>query len=260
MKIGLCTPTRNLEKVKEIGYDYIEVAGVEIAAMTEEAFEAFARRRDALDFPVMGLNAYCNDQTPMVGEGFSEEKVRAYAEKVCRRGARLGIRNIGVGSPGARILPEGYDQERAKAQCRKFLEITADEAGKYGICVLFETLHDRCCNFMNHTKETVQFVQSVRRENVQMVLDFYHMRVMGEDITDLKDIMPVVRHLHCCHIPAGTINMAYLVPEDEEMLRQIREAVVACGYDGTISVEPFDTPDFEQAAATTFQIMKKIFQ
>ena len=40
MKIGLCTPTRNIEKVKAMGYDYIEVAGNEIAAMSDEEFDA----------------------------------------------------------------------------------------------------------------------------------------------------------------------------------------------------------------------------
>ena len=45
MKIGLCTPTKNIEKVKEIGYDYIEVAGNEIAAMTEEEFNAFVAKK-----------------------------------------------------------------------------------------------------------------------------------------------------------------------------------------------------------------------
>ena len=259
MKIGLCTPTKNIEKVKEIGYDYIEVAGNEIAAMTEEEFNAFVAKKETLGYPVAGFNAYCNDKTPIVGDGFSEEKAKAYAEKMCARGAKLGIKNIGVGAPGARKLPAGYDMDKAYAQCEKFLEITATEAAKYGINVLFEALHDKCCDFANHTADGIKMVKKINMDNLKIVLDFYHMEAMGEDITDLKDIMPYVRHLHCNHTPEGTLDREYIVPEDEEMLMKIKKAVSECGYDGTISIEPNDTPDFDKVAPVAYVVMKKVF-
>lgn len=259
MKIGLCTPTKNIEKVKEIGYDYIEVAGNEIAAMTDEEFEAFAKKRDALNYPVAGFNAYCNEKTPIVGDNFTEEKARVYAEKMCKRGARLGIKNIGVGAPMARKLPAGYDMDKAYNQCKRFLEITADEAAKYGINVLFEALHDKCCDFANHTADGIKLVKDINKDNLRIVLDFYHMEVMGEDITDIKDVMPYVRHLHYNHTPEGSLDREYIIPEDEENLIKIKKAVEECGYDGTFSIEPNDTPDFDKVAPVTYSVMKKVF-
>ncbi|MBR5467896.1 MAG: hypothetical protein IKU80_01560, partial [Firmicutes bacterium] len=116
MKIGLCTPTRNIEKVKDMGYDYIEVAGNEIAAMSDEEFDAFVAKKEELDFPVAGFNSYCNQNTPIVGDNFSEDAARAYAQKMTARGAKLGIKNIGVGAPMARKLQEGYDMDKAFEQ------------------------------------------------------------------------------------------------------------------------------------------------
>ena len=42
MLIGLCTKLDNIEKVKEIGYDYIELSGNEIMSLSDEQFYDFA--------------------------------------------------------------------------------------------------------------------------------------------------------------------------------------------------------------------------
>lgn len=260
MKIGLCTPTKNIEKVKLLGYDYIEVAGNEIASMTDSEFEKFAVKKDELNFTVLGYNAYCNEKTPIVGDNFDEELVRVYAEKMCFRGNRLGIKNIGVGAPMARKLPKGYDMDKAFSQCKKFIEITANEAKKYNINVLFEALHNKCCDFANNTEDSLRIVKEINLENVKMVLDFYHMEIMGEDIFDIKKYMPYVNHLHYNHTPKGTTDREYIIPEDEEVLIKIRDAVLDYGYNGTFSIEPNDTPNFDEAARISIGVMKKVFK
>ena len=259
MKIGLCTLTRNIEKVKDMGYDYIEVAGNEIAAMSDEEFDAFVAKKEELDFPVAGFNAYCNQNTPIVGDNFSEDVARAYAQKMAARGAKLGIKNIGVGAPMARKLPEGYDMDKAFEQDKKFLTITAEEAAKYGINVLFEALHNKCCDFANNTSDGVKMVKELNIDNLKIVLDFYHMEVMGEDITDLDEVMPYVKHLHCNHTPEGTVDREYLTEADEELITSYKNAIAKYGYDGTFSVEPNDTPDFDVLAPKTLAVMRKVF-
>ena len=149
--------------------------------------------------------------------------------------------------------------DKAYAQCEKFLEITAAEAAKYGINVLFEALHDKYCDFANHTADGIKMVKKLNMDNLKIVLDFYHMEVMGEDITDIKDIMPYVKHLHCNHTPKGKLDREYIVPEDEQMLMKIKKAVSECGYDGTISIEPDDTPEFDKVAPVSYAVMKKVF-
>ena len=67
MKIGLCTPTKNIEKVKEIGYDYIEVAGNEIAAMTDEVFNAFVSQKE--------YTLSLHDALPEIGRASCRERV-----------------------------------------------------------------------------------------------------------------------------------------------------------------------------------------
>ena len=102
-------------------------------------------------------------------------------------------------------------------------------------------------------------VKKLNMDNLKIVLDFYHMEVMGEDITDIKDIMPYVKHLHCNHTPKGKLDREYIVHEDEQMLMKIKKAVSECGYDGTISIEPDDTPEFDKVAPVSYAVMKRVF-
>ena len=45
---------------------------------------------------------------------------------------------IGIGVPLARRLPSEYDRSLADAQCRRFLEVTAETAQKYGIRINYD--------------------------------------------------------------------------------------------------------------------------
>lgn len=260
MQIGLCTKLDNIEKVKEIGYDYIELSGNEIMSLSDRMFLEFAKRKNNLDFPVQGFNAFCDAKTPIVGEGFSEKKVKEYAAKICERGASLGIRFLDVGAPMARILPENYSRDRADTQCKKFLEVTAKEAEQYGIEVLFEALHNQCCNYVNYTVEALEIVKAINIENLKINLDFYHMQIMNETLDNLSEFMPYVRHLHYNHISPGNLDREFIIPEDKPILYQIKDAVTACGYDGTFSVEPDPVLDFEKRAIISYNVMKEVFQ
>ena len=259
MQIGLCTPSKNIEKVKQIGYDYIELSGNEIMAMPEREFEALALRRAKLNYPVMGFNAYCNEKTPIVGDGFQAERARSYAAAICERGARLGIRFLDVGAPAARRLPIGYDKAKADLQCKKFLEVTAKEAEKYHIDVLFEALHNKCCNYVNYTVESLRLVREMDIENLKINLDFYHMEIMKESLENLSDVMPYVRHLHYNHISAGKLDREFIIPEDIPVLMKIKNILDDCGYDGTFSVEPDDTPAFDEVAPVSYKVMRTVF-
>ena len=260
MQIGLCTAAKNIAEVQKIGYDYIELSGNEIMAMNEEAFEALVSERARLGFPVKGFNAYCNEKTPMVGDQFREETARQYAAEICRRGAALGIEFLDIGAPFARRLPEGYDRNKADEQCMRFLEVTAQEAQKYNIKVLFEALHNQCCNYVHYTSEALAIVEKLAIDNLMINLDFYHMEIMQEAFEDAIPAMNSVGHLHYNHTPAGKLNREYIIEEDRPALLHIRDVIRAGGYDGTFSVEPDATDAFAELAPVSLKIMREVFQ
>lgn len=248
-----------MEKVQEIGYDYIELSGQEIMAMSDSEFQALVKHKNALDYTVMGFNAYCDERTPIVGDRYCAEKTKDYAEKICSRGASLGIRFLDIGAPAARKLPTGYDKKKADAQCEAFLTITAQVAKLYGIEVLFEAMHAQCCDYANYTMDALHMIKKLSIENLKINLDFYHMTIMKESFETLAVVMPYVRHLHYNHITTGSLAREFICPADKPILEQLKKIIVSCGYDGTFSIEPDDTPAFERLAPVSYQVMREVF-
>ena len=256
MRIGCCTTMENYEDLCKIVYDYIELSAYDVFNMTNEDFDTTLSKIKEYGIPCLGFNAYCRSNLPMVGPGFDENRVKYYAEKVCDRGASLGIDFIGIGSPLARIVPEGWDINKADMQMERFLRITAEVARQYGHTILFEALNSNICNYITSTKEALEIVEKLNIPNLKMVLDFYHMGIMGESIDDIGYVMHKVKHLHISHIGTGSTR-GYLNEDDLQYVCRVIDTVRFHGYDNTISIETNDTSAFYDKAKLNYEVMSK---
>ncbi len=255
MKYGLCTGMVNYEQLCKIGYDYIELPGTEVLEATDLALQRLKRKIQDSGVPCIGFNSYCNASLPIVGDGYRRDATAAYAEAICEKAAFLGARALGIGSPLARKLPCGYDLKRADAQAEEFLRITAGIAKPYGITLLFESLCTKMCDYMVHTQEALALVKRLQDvENIAMVLDFYQMSMMNEDITDIKYVMPYVRHLHINGFDDSG-NRTYLFEDQLEYFSLAILSAKRCGYDSTISIEA-STANFQEDARRSLNILK----
>ena len=108
--------------VKEIGYNYVELPGKVIAAMSDKEFSAFA---DKLPLPALGMNAFCPPTVVIAGPGYDIQFARQYVSGLAQRAATLGVKMVGIGSPMSRILPDGFDTALAHTQIKEFLLETA---------------------------------------------------------------------------------------------------------------------------------------
>lgn len=256
MKYGLCTDLANYEQLCRIGFDYIELAGIEVMAASDLVIQEL--RRKILDFgvPCIGFNSYCNASLPIVGANYNRDATAIYAELMCKRAALLGAKFLGIGSPLARKLPNGYDLKRADMQAEEFLRTTAEIAKPYGITILFESLCTKMCDYMVHTSEALALVKRLQKdvENIAMVLDFYQMSMMDEDLTDIKYVMPYVRHLHINGFDAIG-NRTYLFEDQQEYFSLAISSAKKCGYNATISVEA-TTKNFQEDAIRSLRILK----
>ena len=238
MRIGNCI--RNVEEisgVKAAGFDFYEFSGKEIAAMDETAFSALVRESETVGLPCIGFNSYCGGRPAIVGEDVSLKETEDYARLLCRRGHRLGIRSIGIGAPAARRLPQDYPVEKADRQCRSFLQITAEECRRWGILLLFEAVHEKACSYAVRTADAVRVVEQAGVPDLGIVLDFYHMHVMGESFSDAEGAFPYLRHVHVSTCEENLWRGYPLWPDREEY-RRIFARLKRHGYrQGTVSVE-----------------------
>lgn len=246
MKFGCCIQKiQDLSLVKEAGYDFFEFSGTVVASMEERDFLHFAELAQEIGLPCIGFNSYCNGTPVIVGDRFSPQNISAYAQKVCKRGALLGAAAIHIGSPAARRLPPSYPHELAVQQCLQFLQITADIAKEYGLQVRFEALNDHCSDFVNSIEEAVQLVQGSSLEQVGLVLDFFHIQVMGEPFSQVEVALP-----YLCHVHISTCGphweRGYPQEQDRDTYTQIFSWLKRHGYTQTVSIEA-DTFTYEDA-------------
>ncbi|MGE4283388.1 MAG: sugar phosphate isomerase/epimerase family protein [Clostridia bacterium] len=255
MKYGCCTSVENYYLIRKIGYDFIELSGREITAMSDEQFKRIADKASAGELRCNGFNDYCSSDVAIVGPSYNAKQAEQYAKLICERGYRLNISTIGIGAPMSRRLPEGFSKAEADRQVIEFLNITADIAKQYGITILFESLNDKVSNYVTFISEAVEIVKQVNKDNLKIVADFYHMWMMNEDVINIAYAFPYIYHLHIAQDRDG--NRGYLC---EDFYHKYKEAIAAVskqGYNKTISVEAF-WGDFEQGATQSFQILKRI--
>ncbi len=257
MKFGCCASARLYDKVAEAGYDYIEIPGGELLKLSDEEYEAIKEKILSGPIPCIAVNAYAKTEPKMVGDGFDRAKIRDYAELIMFRASALGVKTVGIGAPGIRKLPEGYDKAKANEQAKEFLTITANAAEKYGITILFEQVHKYMCDFGTDIDEVYNIVEELDIPNLKMVIDFYHFKPTGERIDCVKKYIGRTVHLHTSGYGEG-YSRPQLTDKDYDELKYIFKTVKSLGYDGTFSNES-DNSRFETEGRAALDVIKRAY-
>lgn len=237
MRFGLCINTiRAVETVKKLGFDAYEFSGAALAAMPEEEFSALRSVTERLSFPCLGLNALSSGDPAFVGPDYSLDRARQYIRALLPRAAALGAKNIGVGAPKARSFPEGFPRERALAQLKGFLEMSAGEAAGFGMSVLIEQLRPELCNTINTVGEALALGEELGWSDLHLVFDFYHVHASGEPA--IEKFIEAKEHIAHVHLSTDEAGLSRGYPLDNTEYGPLLRAIKEAGYDGTVSIEP----------------------
>ncbi len=258
MKFGCCAPIGLYDKVVQAGYDYMDVNGAALYALSDGEYEEMVKKVTDGPIPCLALSGYAKDEPKMAGDGFDPDEVRKYAKKVLLRAAGLGVKLIGIGSPAIRRLPEDYDRKKAWEQGKQFIEITADVAESYGMIVMLESLHKYLCNFCNTLDEAYDMVREINRPNVKLVIDYYNIKPMTDDIYDLRKYLPETVHLHTSGM-GENYSRPQLKEKDYDELKAIFRSLKDMGYDGAMSNES-DNSKLETEGARAVEIMRRAYK
>lgn len=242
---------------KELGFDYVELLGREVASMSDAECAAMAEALNKTGIACGGFNGYCPPHIIIAGPGYDPKAAAAYAAKLAVRGRELGIKVVGIGSPLSRMLPEGYDRKRAMEQMKDFLKITADAMGRYGIMVCLEALAPCYCNFVNRAAEAVEITREIGWETVKVVLDYYNMEYTGEADLDMRDWIPDICHVHISD-DAGSPSERYFLHKEKLHIHERRiHSLVQNGYKGSVTLE-VDLPVSLEEAERSLKLLKSI--
>src|SRR5437870_11110789 len=78
VKVGYCTPLKNLEAAKAAGFDYVELGTTEIAALSDADFDAAAERIRALGIATPAANNFLPATLKVTGPQTDPEQQTAH--------------------------------------------------------------------------------------------------------------------------------------------------------------------------------------
>lgn len=255
MKYGVGTGIANYELVQELGFDYIELPGNQIAFLTEDEFAGVKETVEKGVVKCCGFNAALPPEIVLCGEGYDLEKAQSYAEVLCKRGSELGIKAIGIGSPKSRKFQEGDDVEKAWCEVEAFMAMFADVAAQYDIILMYESLNKTESIFGLRIREGADLVQRLNKDNLKLVFDIYHMNIEDESEEELLYALPYVQHVHIAERVGG--ERRYPSEALYDYYKTMIGHTMKSGYDGAICTEAFDG-DIREGATRSLSLLKKI--
>lgn len=195
MKIGICVNLCDVDRAINMGYDFIDLNGQELASMPLNEVRDLARRLKSSNVPCVGLHATLPPSIQLVGAGFREGAVVEYFSMLAKRADALDVNYIGIGSPASRRLAEGYDVKLADGQMRLSIQ-AATRAYPRGM-VLLESLNGLETNYINTVSHAYQIIKDLPAESAGLVLDVYHFVLSGQSEESFTaDLASRVKYIH----------------------------------------------------------------
>ena len=264
MRFGVCTSTRHMKALAEIGYDYIEYALCALADVDDDKLAEMLERQRESGIRVESCNNFFPGDFKLYAtredgsedvDGFEtvKQNVRDYVENAFAKAQKLGITVTVLGSAGARTIPDGIDRAVAERQFLQILRLCGEIGEKYGIVVTVEPLNYDSTNFINTVAEGLAIAKAADHPSVQAMIDFYHHAYNGEPMAVIGETQGMLAHVHL----ARAADRKNPTLADEVEIAERIEALRAIGYDGRISLECHFGDDFLEQARESYLLLKK---
>ncbi len=231
---GLCAGPEKAEKLKEIGFDFIEggVSSFLKPDMPDAEYAPQLAKLRACALPIRSCNGFIPSKFKLTGPDLAHEAAIDYAAKACERADEIGLSCIVLGSGGARKVPDGFDLGKGKAQFVDFCRKLGDRIEKRSVTIVLEPLNKGETNLLNSVDEGVGYVDAVQSPRIRLLADFYHMMREQEGPDSIRKAGARLRH---CHIAELEKRMAPGTKGEDftGFLRALKDI----GYVGGVSCE-----------------------
>ena len=249
------TGMEHIEKMAELGYDYVELPNAQMMALDDAAFAALKERLRKANLPCETSNNLFPVNMRLTGPDVDMDAIQAYAERTFARDEELGIKICVFGSGPAKNVPEGFPMEEGFGQVVAICRMIAPIAAKHGITIVIEPLRRAECNLINSFADGVELAKAVDVENVKVLVDFYHMTVENEPVSNIaRDGEVWLRHVHWAN-PTGRVCPKRL---DEAAYAPFVEALRTAKYDARISCEAYTPNGFDTDAEEAVRFFKEL--
>ena len=244
-------------KLAPLGFDYVELPLAQIMDLSDSEFDAMVQEIEASPIRCEVCNNFFPASVRLTGPDVDAAQVQDYVERALARAGRLGVENVVFGSGGAKQVPDGFPLEEGYKQLIPLLrDIVSPIAKRYNITIVIEPLRKAECNLINSFAEGVQLAKDVDRDNIKVLVDYYHLTEEHEPVSHVADDgKAYLRHVHMAYPEGGR---TYPTDIHESDYTSFINALKAADYDARVSCEAF-TDDFDHYAPLTIAFFKKYF-
>jgi D-psicose/D-tagatose/L-ribulose 3-epimerase len=261
MRIGFCTnliATRPdgtgsewIEKGRDAGFDYVELPLAQVTALSDESFLSLKER-----VAFSGIKCECcNNLFPagirLTGSDVHYARIEEYLDKALGRAEQLGAKLIVFGSAIARNVPEGYPADRAWSQLVELLRRIDPLVKSRDMTVVIEPICRLEGNIIHTAAEGLRLSRAVDRENIRLLVDYYHLVMEEENPGILLEAGASVRHIHYAN-PSGRVYPQEMEEGDVRFVSFLKHI----GYEGGISVEAY-AEDFCRDAKRSVELLRQ---
>ena len=264
MRIGYCTNliatqtdgtgSEWIEKGQEGGFDYIELPLAQMVDLDDEAFLSLKERLGVSGLKCEACNNFFPASIRLTGNTVNYGKIEEYLVKALGRAAQLGVNVIVLGSPKSKNVPEGYPMDNAWSQLVELLRHIDPLVRTRGITVVIEPLNKMESNIINTAAEGLKLAKAIARENIKLLIDYYHLVLEKEDPEILLRAGSYIKHVHFAN-PTGRVYPA----ERVDGYIRFMDLLKRIGYEGRISIEAY-TKDFCRDAKRSVEILRELAQ
>lgn len=248
VKLGFCTNllssksdlsvNKYLEIGKVAGFDYVELPLSQLAEYSQDSFNSLKKTLADLEMDCETCNNFFPPNIKLTGNDANMTSIKGYLSRALARAGALGVKVIVLGSPRSKNIPEGFPRTVAESQFVEALDLIDSMVGSLGITVVLEPLAMEESNFLTTASQVLTLLDKVRKPNIELLIDFYHMTKEGEKPEIVTKAAGHLRHVHFSD-PNGR---KYPVKHRKDYDRFFSN-LKTIGYDQRISVEAF-TDDF----------------
>jgi sugar phosphate isomerase/epimerase len=262
MRIGYCTNliatqidgtgSEWIEKGQENGFDYVELPLAQMVDLNDKEFSSLKEKVGSSGLKCEACNNFFPASIRLTGNDVDNGKTEAYLDKALGRAAQLGVKVIVLGSPKSKNVPEGYPMDKAWFQLVELLKAIDPLVRKRGITVVIEPLNKGESNILNTAAEGLKLVKAIDRENIKLLVDYYHLVMEKEDPEIILDAGSYIKHIHFAN-PAGRVYPA----EKVDGYIRFMDLLKRIGYEGRISIEAY-TKDFCHDAKRSVEMLRQL--
>lgn len=246
--------------VADVGYQGLELAPFTLCHDVREVSgverRAIRRTIESAGLRVVGLHwllartegLQLNDPDPTV-----RERTAQYLLPLIDFCADLGGQVLVFGSPQQRSLQPGWTRGEAYDSAVEIFRRCGERATERGVVFCLEPLTTQETDFITKASEAAAMVRTVAHPGFRMMVDVRAMSYEGRPIPEIiREVAPYIRHVHLNdpnRLGPGMGEVDF-VP----ILRTLQEV----GYEGWLSVEPFDfSPGPERIARESLAYLER---